>query len=80
MSPTPPSNDHYHDPLPRAFDTPLKETSLPRSSEQDQPGSSTKNAALAPLPRLQRLLSPNELSYYLPGRAYGANDMCREHF
>ncbi|KAF7317991.1 hypothetical protein MKEN_00887600 [Mycena kentingensis (nom. inval.)] len=28
------------------------------------------------LPTYRRLLSPNELSYFLPSRAYGLNDMC----
>ncbi|KAJ7736888.1 hypothetical protein B0H16DRAFT_111074 [Mycena metata] len=34
------------------------------------------NEVVATMPTYRRTLSPNELSYFLPSRAYGLNDMC----
>ncbi|KAJ6588654.1 hypothetical protein B0H19DRAFT_1248278 [Mycena capillaripes] len=34
------------------------------------------NEVFAAIPTYRRTLSPNELSYFLPSRAYGLNDMC----
>ncbi|KAJ7485656.1 hypothetical protein FB451DRAFT_1083131 [Mycena latifolia] len=36
---------------------------------------SSQNSARTAMPTYQRPLSPNELSYFLPSRAYGLNDM-----
>ncbi|KAF8317108.1 hypothetical protein DL93DRAFT_2154399 [Clavulina sp. PMI_390] len=75
MSPTPPSNEHNHYPPHHDLDTPAKRQGPTSPIEQDR-SNGTNDIALPQLPRLQRSLSPNELSYYLPSRAYGANDMC----
>ncbi|KAF8317107.1 hypothetical protein DL93DRAFT_2095866 [Clavulina sp. PMI_390] len=77
MSPDSSLNDRYHEPIPGILNTSL-ERLTPRTLERDQPGG-TNCPVLSPLPRLQRLLSPNELSYYLPSRAHGANDMCMSY-
>ncbi|KAF8317106.1 hypothetical protein DL93DRAFT_2226469 [Clavulina sp. PMI_390] len=72
MSPNSPTNDYHHVPLPHPFDNSSKEPSIGNNAK----GRQSSDTIVPPLPRLQRLLSPNELSYYLPSRAYGANDMC----